>query len=192
MKTVCISSCFKYLYKMSVFNLFRSEDYTMLTPLSAEEVHKRLAANTEPEQLLRFNIFRSRSARAFEGIVAAGYFKIKRIINYRNSFLPVIEGSIGSFMGKTEISIKMRLMYFVKVFMIVWFGIFFTGAGVFMYVYFKTNDGFNQTGTPLLALAPLLLFFIIVFIARLAFRHEAKKAKQFLAQLLEAEEHLLS
>jgi hypothetical protein len=56
----------------------------------------------------------------FEGTVAGGRFKILRIINYQNSFIPIIEGNFRRDGLGTNVSLKMRLVWPVVP---IWIGI---------------------------------------------------------------------
>jgi uncharacterized membrane protein YeaQ/YmgE (transglycosylase-associated protein family) len=161
---------------------------SLLTSLSAKEVLHRVAANTEAERLLRFTLFAGAPAKHFEGTVSSDSFRIKRIINYRNSFLPVTEGSIGSFLGKTTITLHMRLMRWVKVFSIVWATFFLVGASVFIFTYstVKREDANPQLW--LLAFVPVVAILLFLFVARFSFLRECNKTKALLLQLLEAQE----
>ncbi len=56
------------------------------------------------------------SSKLFCGQCDTDSFKIRRIIRYRNSFLPIINGKIYD----TEVSVTMRLHHFASVFMLIW------------------------------------------------------------------------
>jgi len=85
--------------------------------LPVGHVLKRMEDSVEPGKLWRF--YRSlwrihRSRRDFEGVVSRGGFKIRRIIYYGNSFLPVIEGSIRPRpQGGTRVEIMMRMHWLI-------------------------------------------------------------------------------
>lgn len=89
------------------------ENYVMTSKLSVEEVKRRLADNIEPKKSLRLSVFNRGTNKPYEGEILGDTFTISRIINYRNSFLPVITGHISTFLGTTQINVKMRPMTFV-------------------------------------------------------------------------------
>jgi hypothetical protein len=53
----------------------------------------------------------------FEGEVAGGRFKIQRFINYQNAWLPVIEGSFRLDDPGTIVTLNMRLMWPLMIFL---------------------------------------------------------------------------
>jgi hypothetical protein len=58
----------------------------------------------------------------FIGSVQDDSFKMRRNIRYRNSFLPMIRGTIGSYGVATRVSVTMFLHPAVAIFMIFWLG----------------------------------------------------------------------
>jgi hypothetical protein len=101
-----------------------SETFVIHTSLSVASAARRLAEQTEPKKWFRFS-----NKKPFQGEVAETGFRIERIIGYRNSFLPVVQGTF-KFQGDgTVIEIRMRLNLFVAVFMCIWFGFVVLGIG---------------------------------------------------------------
>lgn len=80
-------------------------------------------------QILKENISEKRSIfyssydEFFNGKVFDDSFKIQKNISYRNSFLPIIIGTIKETENGSEISLKMRANRFVAGIMIFWFSI---------------------------------------------------------------------
>jgi len=101
-------------------NLLPYENLTFRTKLKEDEIIKRLIKLTEPKRALRFGIFTKSSTKLYEGEIYAKHFHITRIIRYRNSFLPEINGVIQANIYETQINIKMRLSNFAIVFMSFW------------------------------------------------------------------------
>ena len=99
------------------------ENYILTTKLSVKEVCSRMESKTEPKKNFRFFAAKNNYSKPYEGKIAGNSFTIIRIINYRNSFLPVIRGTIESFVGITQINIKMQPMNSVLIFMGIWLGI---------------------------------------------------------------------
>lgn len=90
------------------------------TPLTKEETISNLRSNIEREKT--FCLWNKSDTKAFEGQLTTNEFEIKRIISYRNSFLPIIKGRIETFGTGTRLTVNMRLHVAVMTFMAVWFG----------------------------------------------------------------------
>jgi hypothetical protein len=63
-----------------------------------------------------------RETAPFVGRVYATTFDAKRIIRYRNSFLPHIHGSVETAEGGSTVVLRMRVSWFVLAFTLCWFG----------------------------------------------------------------------
>lgn len=164
------------------------EKYTIHTRLSEEEVVKRLQSIIEYRNPFTLNIFKTASAyRSYEGKISEKTFKMSRIISYRNSFLPVIKGTVSTYLDKTEVAVSMQLVLFVKIFIIFWLtatGIVALGVSiVILTALFQLN--FNKLSFALLI--PIGMFFFGYLLTLLAFKGEAKKSREELDTLLEAE-----
>lgn len=157
------------------------ENIIFKTKLSGEEVIRRISDNTAKNQNFTFSFFGSKPAKYFEGQINEQAFKIKRIINYRNSFLPVISGKINGEPDITTIKVKMRLHALVIGFMCIWFGGVI--AGCFAVLAHTLGEGEMSPG--LLIPFAMLLFGYILTIA--AFKFESSKAKKHLQTIFEAE-----
>src|SRR5687768_10407578 len=96
------------------------ENYVLTSKLSIEEIKRRLVNNIEPKKSFSFFGFNKSSNKPYKGQIIGDTFTISRIINYRNSFLPVITGRISTFLGKTQINVKMRPVTSVLIFISVW------------------------------------------------------------------------
>jgi len=166
------------------------ENYTLTSKLPVEEIKRRLADNIEPKKNLRFPGFNKISNRPYEGQILADTFTISRIINYRNSFLPIITGRISTFLGKTQINVRMRPVTFVLIFMSFWLGavglvclgIILTGV-----IQFKR---ILQSGFSPMILIPFGMFLFGCLLITLAFKAESKRSKEFLERLFEGQEHI--
>ncbi len=90
------------------------------TTLTKEDAMLNLTKNIEPEKTFRF-INRS-DTKDFEGCLRGDEFEIRRIIRYKNSFLPVISGRIETSGLATRITVKLRLNPGAMAFMLIWFG----------------------------------------------------------------------
>lgn len=173
--------------EMNFKNFLPFDNFKLLTKLSATEVQQRIESITEPKKGFSFSFSGNRN-KPYEGNLLDRSFEISRIINYRNSFLPVIKGHISTCLGKTEVSIKMRPVFFVLIFMSFWLGVVgmaclgFTIAAI---LHFRQllEQGFSPG-----ALIPFGMFAFGYALLTIAYKAESRKSKTFLTQLLEAEE----
>jgi len=150
--------------------------YEIQTSLTREEVVALLQSETEPRKWLRF----SRKHRLFEGEVSYEGFKIMRIIHYRNSFIPIIRGSLEQGVLGVKVKVRMHLHPFVMAFMCIWFGgvgfaILSTGAGLI--------SGYTAPSPMLLIPFAMLIFGWLLTSG--GFWFEARKAKPLLKDLLQ-------
>ena len=95
---------------------FRKFEFS--TPMTTTHAARVLQEIVEPPRKWG----RPTSARRgfFEGRVAGGRFKILRVINYQNSFTPIIEGSFRRDGMRTNVNLNMRLAWPVVP---IWIGI---------------------------------------------------------------------
>jgi len=137
------------------------ENIVYKTKLKEDEIIERLSDFIEPRKTFRFRIFGSDSMKSYEGQITGQTFDIKRIIGYRNSFLPRINGTIKRDYDGTAIEVKMRLHIFVIIFLCVWCGfacmvfltqvlsspqfnsVTLTTMGALIFVYAMTMGGFK-------------------------------------------------
>lgn len=117
----------------------------------------------------------------YTGKWANGRFKIKRNINYRNSFLPQIQGELGNEWDKTRIKVKMKLHPFVLTFIIFWL------SGVLMACIVTTYMMTTTKGFDAFFLIPYIMFVIGCVLTIGAFKVESSKSRKDLQQLFEAE-----
>jgi hypothetical protein len=158
--------------------LFPFVSFRIETDLSTKEAMTAiiLAVRTERGILTSNGSQKSR----FHGTLSGSSFKIRRVINYRNSFLPVIRGKIRSAGEGAVISITMNLELSTAIFMILWCSI--TGFTLLNFFSSEASHGFDWiTAALLLAFGYLL--------ATIGFGIEAKKAEKLLMSIFtEAEE----
>lgn len=164
------------------------ENYVLTTQLSPQEVHNLIAANIEPKAGVRLTFLPRRNSKPYEGQIYNNQFTISRIINYRNSFLPIVKGTISTYLNQTHIAITMKPHTFVLVFMGVWMGIVaFACIGVALTAAVKGNDFFGK-GFSFLLLVPFAMLVFGALLTHFAFKAESKKARNFLATLLKGTE----
>jgi len=115
----------------------------------------------------------------FEGECSAESFKFSRVIQYRNSFLPVITGRISSEGSGALVKVRMRLNLFATVFMIFWFG-FLISASVASAP--SLMEGLAKGDADALTILGLILFGYAL--VQGGFWFEASKAQDKLVELL--------
>jgi len=167
------------------------EDYVLTTRLSVEDVCKRLADNIEPKRTNRFSISFDNSTKPYEGEIKENRFRISRIINYRNSFLPVIEGEILRSAGKTHIHIRMKLAAIVIVFICLWLWVVGFPCIEILLKELLNIRQILQSGLAGFSPMNLIPFGMLIFMYLMVyfgFKTESRKSKKFLAALLEGEE----
>jgi len=114
----------------------------------------------------------------FEGRVTGGRFKIHRIVYYRNSFIPIIEGSLRRDGLGTLVTLNMRLLWPI---VFVWSGIIIFLAWGSLAIESRLAGPFE---------ARMLLFGMTSFIylvATIPFTIEVRVAKKRLVELLRPE-----
>lgn len=164
------------------------EDYTILTRLSVDEVRNRVAENIEPKRNFRIALFSMSSTKPYEGELSNNSFTISRIINYRNSFLPIITGTFFAKDGGTEINIKMRPSILVIVFISIWLGaVGLVCIGVFIAWIIKLMHLTQNKFSPMIFI-PYLMFIFGYALVTIGFKSESNRSKKFLADLFEGYE----
>ena len=129
--------------------------FELLTGMSPQHAAHALQHIVEPMQYIVW--WPSKRHGYFEGTVDEERFKISRIIRYRNSFMPIVEGRFYSEGGRTLIPLNLRMAWPVTVFWLFMIGWVFRkgAAGVFgiqsplntaemiIFLYFMTSVGFG-------------------------------------------------
>ena len=92
--------------------------FEFATPISQAHAARVLQEIVEPPR--KWGWPTSAKRGFFEGRVAGSRFKIHRIVNYQNSFLPIIEGNFRRDGLKTIVTLNMRLVWPAVP---LWFGI---------------------------------------------------------------------
>ena len=175
---------------MHLENILPYEQFTLISKLSKDEVRKRISDNIEHRKGLQFSLFRRSSLKPYEGQIFGDSFKINRIIQYRNSFLPIVTGNISTFPGKTHISVKMKLANVVLIFVSIWLGVVgLVCLGMFLALFLQFQQFVQKPFSPEL-LIPFGMFAFGCLLTTLSFKYESKKTKKFLTDILEAQEKI--
>lgn len=164
----------------TLMNILPYEHILYDSDLSLEEVIKKLNLIVEPPKLFRLSGLKEKMAsNKYEGELKEDSFKINRIVNYRTSLLPIVQGKIKQIEGRTTLKLKMRLNYFSLIFMIVWFG----GIGTVCGKIIASNIEYQ-----LLDVVPFAMFVFPYFIILLGFKNEVDKTKKDLTEYLNLKE----
>jgi len=158
-----------------------TENITYKTRFKEEEIINRLSDIIEPEKTFRFGIFSSGSTKSYEGQINGQTFNIKRIIGYRNSFLPRIKGIIERDYDGITIKVKMRLHIFVIVFLCFWCSGVGLGCIAILTQSFE-NSEFNPT-----TLIPFGMLLFAYGLTMGGFKFESNKSKKYLQKIFEAD-----
>lgn len=157
------------------------ENFYLLSQIKPADLQARLEKEVEPVVGFSFKRLFSRSSSFyFSGYTVNGIFQIKRVIFYRNSFLPRIYGEIEPYLNGSQIHIKMRMHVLVIVFMSIWLGGVLFGAIAFLIG--NIIYGFNIT-----SLIPVVMFLFGYGIMMGGFKYESRKAKAKLLIIFNAE-----
>ena len=157
------------------------ENITYNSKLSPEEIIKVLNQNLEPYQTFRITGFgQSKKHKLFEGEISNSSFNIRRIIGYRNSFLPAISGTIEKDREGSKIIVKMRLHNLVLGFMILWFG-----GVIFALLAFSSSTLFTGTFNKV-SLIPIGMLIFGYALVLGGFKYESIKSKKCLAELFDS------
>jgi hypothetical protein len=151
------------------------ETFEVVTHLSSKDIVDRLRQNTEPKRWFRF----SRIHQEFEGEIEDSSFSINRIIDYRNSFLPMLKGVIEGSSHGTIVKVRMLPNVFVLLFMTLWFG----GIGTFACLALFSGPKAALPG--LIGPAVMLLFGSVLM--NWAFWPEAKISRKKLIDIVTSE-----
>jgi hypothetical protein len=156
------------------------QSFTIQSLHSVEPLRDRLTQIVEPAQLFRSTWkFNSRNYAPYEGEVFETGFKISRIIDYRNSFLPTIRGHFEPTPHGTTIHITLSIHPAVTAFLIAWYGIWY-GATIPIFLL----NGFSHAQFGYSSLIFLGSPIVVGIAFWLSFRMEVNTDRQKLIDLL--------
>jgi hypothetical protein len=152
--------------------------------LNKEELTKHLFSQFEQEKAFGFGAAKTVYSKKYIGNVYENQFEVKRAINYRNSFLPIIKGIIKEDLRGSKIDVTMNLNPVVKVFMIIWFSGVLV-ACIFTVVHL-TGDKNLQVNPEPFKFIPFLMLLIGAAMVYFGFKVESKKSIKDLEETLQA------
>ena len=152
--------------------------------LTKEELLAHLQNEIEAVKSFGFGAINYSYSKPYIGKIYASRFEIKRVISYRNSFLPKINGEVQDDSNGCKIFVKMSLVEFVKVFMIIWLsGVAFACLASLYSIIFK--NGLNSD-SGLFMFIPFLMLIVGVVMIYFGFKLESKKSIKDLEEILKA------
>lgn len=141
------------------------------TKKSKDEILQIIRGNT----YIKTSVFDfPKGDKYFEGSVSENSFKICRCIHYRNSFLPLIIGTIEAHEYGSTINIRMRTAIPVIVFLVIWLTSVLAGCLIVPFA------GFPMPA----ALIPYIMLVFGILLVIIPNKIEAKKAREKLEELL--------
>ncbi|MBI1837552.1 MAG: hypothetical protein HYR91_09845 [Flavobacteriia bacterium] len=160
------------------------ENFTLTTNLTFEEINKRLENCIEEKKKTIFSFSSRDSVKPYKGFIKNNSFVITRVINYRNSFLPIISGEIIYTNENPTIKIKMGLPKFIKFFVAFWLGIVGIACLFTLLIGVLSINNILKHGFSPFALIPFGLFVFGFSLIYFCFKYESKISKTFLIDLL--------
>jgi hypothetical protein len=157
------------------------ENITFKSKLKEAELINRLLNEIEPEKTFRFGMFGRDSTKTYSGHIKEQTFEIKRIISYRNSFLPRISGIVINEFDRTIIKVKMRLSIFVIIFLCLW------SSGVGLLCLTVLPEKIRNSGVDFSILIPIGMLLFLYALTMAGFKFESNKSKKDLQKIFEAE-----
>lgn len=146
-----------------------------------EQVMEMIKDKTQVQEHLSFTgiRFMQSESKTFAGEIKEDSFRISRIIIGRNSFLPVIQGTVEKATAGAKALITMSLSKITAVIMAIIFL-----AALFVAISPLFVDGFSPKNIDQLFVWLGIILVIYAFMT-VSFRFEAKKAKKILKEMFE-------
>lgn len=164
-------------------NLLPFEELFYHSKLNKEELLAHLKKEIDAKKPSSFDSYKFNHLR-YTGRIYNNHFEIKRKINYRNLFLPVIKGEIKDDLSGSRVIVKMGLTEYVKVFMIIWLGIvFIVCLGTANQLLFSNE--FNPK-TDFFMLIPFMMLLGGIAMVMIGFKTESRKSVKDLEEILQA------
>lgn len=164
---------------MRLSDLFPRERIVIRSGLNPADIIRVLEENVEQKQKFRWNPF-SRDHKYFRGEIKGDRFKLFRIISYRTTFLPSIEGEIKG--GSIEFTIELPKP--TRYFMYFWFGFLF----IFLAIVLSTISFprlFYESPDIEFLLGPVTMIVLGYAMMIGVFKFESMKAKDYLRKIFQ-------
>ena len=161
--------------------IFPQKNYTYKSKYTKTEVLDFLKNNIEKEKPFAVSLTGPNYTKPYIGQILFNKFDIKRVIKYRNSFLPQITGEVIDEGTGSTIEVKMDLNMLIKVFIGLWLGIVglvcIGATAAIILTTIKLN---------IAMIAPYFMFLFGFFLVKLPFNFECKRSTTDLAMILKA------
>lgn len=153
------------------------ERYSVFTNLSEQEIFSRLFKELAPSgELKPFSFIKPR--QPYYGSIENDRFRIRRIIQGRNAWLPVITGTVTGCKNGSVVHVRMRIAWEVLIFTVAWLVFVFGVMCRFIYQAVNQNE-FNWGIVFVLG-----MFSGVYCLMLFSFKAEARKTRKFLDALL--------
>ncbi len=173
---IFVLSMFNLSYCNLTVKILPYNTFSVKTPKSLEDVIGNLATHIEEPQVFRWK--RPRHHAPYAGTLSESGFEIRRIIHYRNSFLPKIRGRFESSADGTIVRITQSLHPVITVFSLFWLSTWYSIAIPICL------SGWLSEDLGLEILLPLGMPIVIFSIFGFAFWSEADRSRRELTQMI--------
>jgi hypothetical protein len=161
-------------------NKMFSKNFEIKTKLSVKEIINK-SLNYIGDGKYTGNIFSRQYIKKYKGYINEQNFEIRRNIEGRNSFRPVITGIINEKECETTIIVNMKIENFVLKFLIIWelFAFFLLIIGIIT---------INNNEDILFIIIPTILIIFGIFLSVICFNYELNISKNDLKSMFNAKE----
>lgn len=149
--------------------------FEIVSALPRELAMARIKGIVEPHSPLIATFVRTN--KLFAGECSSDRFKLKRIVSYRNTMVPVIEGGFEPSPSGSRIRITMRLAHWVAGFFALWFG----GTTIMLLL---SALGLRPTSHAMTGLSWIFPLAFVYGMGAIGFNFEADKARGLLEEAL--------
>jgi hypothetical protein len=161
---------------MQLNRRFLKEHFVIHTGLNPDAIKRILEAQMEAPKTFRSPF--SRKHKMFQGTLTGDTFSMSKIIHNRNSFLPIIEGTITGSLVEIEMHLH---KHFETTFLVV------AGGGFLLFLlqlfFFTTNALPDYDPSIGILLLPLGILIFVPALAFFFFKLEASRQKEYLRNL---------
>ncbi len=150
------------------------EKFSLSSSKSIEDLIVALSQNVA--QIPSFSVFRKVHDKPFEGKFTENGFRVKRVIHYFNSFIPIVKARFSRSLEGTTVTVQMfpHPMSYFFIFAVTVFGLIF-GYAV---------GSFSSERTSLVLILPVVFGILSYIVVCCGFWFEAKQAKKELMRLI--------
>jgi hypothetical protein len=150
------------------------ETFSLSSTKSIEDLVATLSQNVA--QIPSFSVFRKAHDKPFEGKFSENGFRVKRVIHYLNSFIPILKGRFSRSLEGTTVTVQMiphPISYF-----------FVLAVTIFGLIFGYALGPLSSKRTSLVFILPVVFGMVSYIVVCCGFWFEAKQAKKELMQLI--------